>query len=887
MKIILTHEQADMDALASQLGAWLLFPDALPLLPRNINRNGRNYLATFGEDLPYVAFEDLPRKDIKLLILVDTQSMITLKGMSDQTRVMVYDHHPLREDIHPEWELHLTQSGSNVSQMVSRIHEKGLDLTPLQATTLALGLYEDTGSFTYGSTTHEDLQAAAFCVEQGANLDIVGQYLYPPLSTGQRALYDRLMKNIKTLQVEDQTILAVKADAMDVQDEISSVAHKMREVLNPDALLLLVSTQQGIRLVARSTTDQVDVSSIAEEMGGGGHKRAASALIRPEAHLNEEETLQFLEDQFDIMLSHLERHVSPAATVAGIMSKDPLILTPDTSVDEAHRLMQRYGYEGYPVVSDDEVVGLLNRREVDRAISHGLDMTVESLMAAGDVSIQTDASLEALQSLMGKSGWGQIPVVDSEKGDIIGIVTRTDLLKTLTPQPELPTKEEVSQLLAEAVPPERLALLQTLAEEADKVNLPIFVVGGFVRDLLLKRPSLDFDIVVEGDAIFFARRLADRLGGRVLTHHRFGTAKWDISEIREALLNRLPFERSAGQANRLPETLDLITARTEFYEQPAALPTVESSSIKMDLHRRDFTINTLALRLDGVHYGSVHDYWGGMSDLHKGHIRVLHALSFVDDATRLLRAIRFEQRFGFEIEPRTRALLDESLPLLKRLTGARIRHEVDQILAESKAPAMLGRCATLGVLQAIHPALPWNQDLAAHLQDLAAASPDPAWDISNQADHHLSLKQILGYLVWLGLLPEPTLRSISSRLRFKSNLKRLLIETSKVNQTLADLPGRKPSEIVHALEKAPRLSLYAAYHVNEAQALREPLWKFVNQWAAITLHTTGDDLRELGLRPSPAYGQILTTLRDAWLDGELQSKAEEKALLNKLVSEID
>lgn len=885
MKIILTHEQADMDALASQLGAWLLYPDALPMLPRNINRNGRRYLQAFGQDLPFISFDDLPREAIDTLILVDTQSMITLKGMSDQTRVIVYDHHPLREDLDPDWELHLVQSGSNASQMVARIQEKGLALTPLQATTLALGLYEDTGSFTYGSTTTEDLRAGAFCIEQGANLDTVGQFLYPPLSPGQRELYDRLMKNVQTLMVEDQTILAAMADAMDVQDEISSVAHKMRDVLNPDALLLLVSTQQGIRLVARSTTDQVDVSSLAEEMGGGGHKRAASALIRPGEHLNEEQTHQFLQEQYKAMLSNLARHVSPAATVAGIMSKDPLILTPDTSVEEAHRLMQRYGYEGYPVVLDGDVVGLLNRREVDRAISHGLDLTVESLMAAGEVAIQPDASLETLQSLMGKSGWGQIPVVDSDHGEIIGIVTRTDLLKTLTPQPELPSQEQVAQMLADAVPPARLALLHTLAEEADKVNLPIFVVGGFVRDLLLERPSLDFDIVVEGDAIFFANRLADRLGGRVLTHHRFGTAKWDISKTRSQLLKSLPLNPEEGRAGRLPETLDLITARTEFYEQPAALPTVESSSIKMDLHRRDFTINTLALRLDGEHYGKIHDYWGGLSDLHKGHIRVLHALSFVDDATRLLRAVRFEQRFGFTIEPRTRALMAESLPLLKRLTGARLRHEINQILAEPGAAVMLARLDELGILETIHPALPWSQNLADQMNTLDVESIDPAWGLSKQADH-LSLKQKLSYLIWLGRLPEPTLRAIASRLRFKSDLKRLLLETSKVNRALPGLVGSKPSEIVHALEKTPRLALYAACINTRDQAQRDLLWQFISQWESVAPHTTGDDLREMGLQPSPAYGQILDALRDAWLNGEIHSKEEEAQLLDKLVSEI-
>ena len=884
MKVILTHEQADMDALASQLGAWLLFPEALPILPRNINRNGRRYLKRFGKDLPHIEYEEMPREPIDTIFLVDTQSLITLKGMSDDTRIVVYDHHPKREDLDPKWDLHLINFGANVSQMVARIRDKNIPLSDIHATTLALGLYEDTGSFTYGSTTTEDLQAAAFCINQGANLDIIGEFLYPPLSEAQRMLYDRLMKHVQTLKIKNQTILAVKADAMDVPDEISSVAHKMRDVLNPDALLLLVSTTQGIRLVARSTSDQVDVSSIAEVMGGGGHKRAASALIRPKKTLNEAETETFLAKCFEKMVSNLHKHVKSAITVASIMSKDPLILTPETSAQEAHRLMQRYGYEGYPVVSGEKVVGLLNRREVDRARSHGLDLTVESLMAAGDVSIPPEASLETLQTLMGSTDWGQVPVVSQETGEIIGIVTRTDLLKTLTAQPELPSQEEVSKKLSDAVPPARLSLLHALAEEADKINLPIFVVGGFVRDLLLDRPSLDFDVVVEGDAIYFARRLADHYGGRVLTHKRFGTAKWHISSIRDKLARQLPL---AGQTkvDQLPESLDLITARTEFYEQPAALPTVESSSIKMDLHRRDFTINTLALRLDGEHYGQIYDYWGGLSDLRKGNIRVLHALSFVDDATRLLRGVRFEQRFDFQIEQRTLDLMEESLPLLNKLTGARLRHEINQILEEPNAPAMLARLDSLGILKAIHPALPWNDAIEEQLGQLEINRVDPTWDLPQHSDS-LNLQQTLSYLVWLGQLPEMTLRSIVSRLRFKSDIKKLLISTSQLNQTLVQLVNAPPSYVVRQLDNVPRIAIYAAYLINTEASLRKPLWMYVSQWDGVMPHTTGDDLREMGLPPSPAYGTILSALRDAWLDGGIHSQAEEERLLSTLISDL-
>jgi len=873
-----------MDALASQLGAWLLQPDALPILPRKINRNGRRFLARFGDKLPYVDFNDMPREPIETVILVDTQSLITLKGMSEDTKIVVYDHHPKRGDLDPTWQLHLVHYGANATQMVARIREAGIKLTRIQATTLALGLYEDTGSFTYGSTAPEDLDAAGFCIASGADIDLLSEYLYPPLSLEQRKLYDRLLKNIQTYTIDDQTILAAKADAMDVQDEISSVAHKMRDVLNPDALLLLVLTPQGIRLVARSTSDRVDVSAIAEEMGGGGHKRAASALIRPDKDLDGEVLLQFLDAQFSQMIANLNNHISPERTVGSIMSKDPLILSPDTTVGEAHRLMQRYGYEGYPVVSDGEVVGLLNRREVDRAISHELDLTVESLMDAGDIKISPDASLEELQSLMGTSSWGQVPVVSPENGEIIGIVTRTDLLKTLTPKPDMPTQEEIAEKLADAVPPARLALLRLLASEADKINLPIFVVGGFVRDLLLERPSLDFDIVVEGDAIFFANRLADRFGGRVLIHQRFGTAKWDIANLREDLIDLMHLD--SGDPSNLPENLDLITARTEFYEQPAALPTVESSSIKMDLHRRDFTINTLALRVDGEHYGTIYDYWGGLSDLHKGHIRVLHALSFVDDATRLLRAVRFEQRFDFQIEPRTLALMKESLPLLDKLTGARLRHEINQILAEPKAPDMMARLDELGILKTIHPALPWNTAIRQPFQKLDTKDIDPIWELPEHSDH-LDLRQTLSYLLWLGGLPEMTLRSIASRLRFKSDLRKLLVATSNLNLELPGLMNAKPSYVVHALEKMPRLAIYAAYLSSERDEFRKPLVSYVREWSFVEPMTTGDDLREMGLRPSPAYGSILTALRDAWLDGEVDSVEAEKAYLAELIAEVE
>jgi tRNA nucleotidyltransferase (CCA-adding enzyme) len=372
------------------------------------------------------------------------------------------------------------------------------------------------------------------------------------------------------------------------------------------------------------------------------------------------------------------------------MSGRPHVLSPETSVADAARLMQQYGYEGYPVVENGKVIGLLTRKVVDKALNHKLNSTAANLMDANEIWVNPDDSLQHLQSRMTDSGWGQIPVVDPASGSVIGIVTRTDLLKTLTPRLTGKNRKNLGPQLINALSANHLAIIRSIAAEAIEQKLPIYVVGGFVRDLMLDRPSIDFDIVVEGDAIQMAKNVAAKFGGRVTVHTRFGTAKWYLDE-------------SAFQGADIPEFLDFITARLEFYAHPTALPTVERSSIKFDLHRRDFTINTLALRLDGRFFGELYDFWGGLSDIKDRLIRVLHSLSFVDDPTRMLRAIRFEQRFGFQIEDRTLQLMLDARELLGNISGDRIRHEINLILDEEYCVQILSRLADLGLLTAIHP----------------------------------------------------------------------------------------------------------------------------------------------------------------------------------------
>ncbi len=687
MRIILTHEQADFDALAALLGAVLLHDRDIAITPRRMNRNVRAFYHLYRDDLPFQDIRDLPAEQIENLTLVDTQSLITLKGMTKNTRVQVIDHHQEKENLPDDWVVKIEKTGAATTLLVEAIQETGIALSPIQATLLLLGIYEDTGSLAYASTTARDIRCAAFLVEQGASLKIASSYLNPPLSADQRELYEKLLSNSVTHTIHHLQLITASASGIGLVEEISSIAHKIRDLLEPDGLFIMVATDEGYRLVMRSTNDNVNVAAIAKHFGGGGHDRAAAALIqrRPD---EEAGLFTRMDEIMTELISVLPRYVRPTVTVHQIMSKRPRLINPDTSAQDASKLMQRYGYEGFPVVENGKVLGLLTRRAVDRALSHKLNLKAASLMEAGQVQVLPTDSLEHLQRVMTDTGWGQIPVMHPEKNDIVGIVTRTDLLKTLGLGTDKRLQINLAHKLNETVLPARLKLLSIMAEEAAEQHMAVYIVGGFVRDLILGQPSQDFDIVVEGDAIGLARRLVNRFGGKLITHARFSTAKWYIRECKTDLFQLLDVPDGDATAD-LPEFLDLITSRTEFYDKPTALPTVERSSIKLDLHRRDFTINTLAIRLDGHHYGELLDFWGGHNDLQKGIVRVLHSLSFIDDPTRMLRAVRFEQRFGFEIEQRTLDLMMEAVDQLHVVTGERLRHEMDLLLSEKRPAKML------------------------------------------------------------------------------------------------------------------------------------------------------------------------------------------------------
>ncbi|MFQ5813159.1 MAG: CBS domain-containing protein, partial [Anaerolineae bacterium] len=553
-------------------------------------------------------------------------------------------------------------------------------------------------------------------------------------------------------------------------------------------------------------------------------------------------------------------------TVGQIMSHGVHTLPPDTTVAEATEMMRRYGHEGFPVVEEGRIVGILTRGQIDRALQLGFDKApVDLYMYKGEVSVSPDDSVQKLQDVMMEHSLGQVPVV--EGGEIIGIVTRTDLIKLWSAPPQRPRRAEIAQLIEDALPAPLLELIQQASQTAAQMGSSLYVVGGFVRDLLLGTPTLDLDLVVEGNAIALAKRLQKKVGGRVTSHARFGTAKL----ILDAKAFPIPY-------------LDFVTARTEFYEHPTALPQVERSSIKQDLHRRDFTINTLAICLDPDRYGELLDFYGGEQDLKRGLIRVLHSLSFVEDPTRMLRAARLEQRLGFRLEERTEELIGNALDLLDRTTGERIRHELHLILEEQMPEGALCRLDELGVLTQIHPTLKcddWLRERFGRLREsLEAGSWKPA-----ASDQQIS---ILYLALMTYRLSAPDLESLVKRLKISSEdatlsrqVNRLLFSTSELVKT------HRPSAIYRLLEHYSGPAIFVLWIATDSEPVRERLELHHRTLRFVEPEIDGEYLKALGLKPSPLFGRILSALRDARLDGKVSNLEEEEAFVEKLLAKSE
>ncbi len=429
----------------------------------------------------------------------------------------------------------------------------------------------------------------------------------------------------------------------------------------------------------------------------------------------------------------------------------------------------------------------------------------------------------------------------------------------------------ISVILGEAT----ARLIDIIARRAQVEELALFLVGGVVRDLLLRRPKLDLDFVLESDAIGFAEALAADFGGALQRHKPFVTATWALdASVAEKL--SLP---SAG----LPDHIDFARARSETYAYPTALPEVAPSSIERDLWRRDFSLNTLALQLSPAQAaGTLLDVCGGLKDLEQRRIRVLHERSFVDDPTRILRALRFARRYGFEIEPETAEWIREALPMLGRITGIRLGSEFELILQEDKAADIILGLQDMGALERIHSAFRVSPELEQRLS--MTLDGMPRWAEIATAD--LALR----WSLLLADISERDAHAVCRRLDMTQALTRSVAAGAKLVADAGRLSetGSRPSEIARLLDGAPEVSLLAAWiALSHRPEARRNIDDYCGIWRHQRPSINGVDLKRMGIPPGPRYKYLLERLRSARIDGDIDTPEEEARFLQALITECN
>ena len=863
MRIVTTHLSADFDALGSLAAAVLFDPGARIVFPGSQEAGVRRFLAAEKPRLAEVRLRELRRATIEAATVVDCSNLRRLGEVGELILksgcpVGVFDHHPHSGDLPPGSTTVTAAVAATCTVMVQELQRRGIEPDAETASLLLLGIFEDTGGLTYSDTTPVDVAAVAWLLERRARLEWVRRYVLRPLEPEQLELLNQLVEGAVEHQEGGARIVVTVTRPSEQVEEAAYVVHRYAEIFDVPVVLALLEVPPQLVVIARSTHPHIDAGRLLTPFGGGGHATAAAARLRGRSAVEVSEAL----------LAEI-RALLAAGWTAGALATPHLHTCPsDLTAAGAKERIVRLRINAMPVEQGGELIGVVTRQILDSAIGHGLgDRPVTTVMRPEVPTVSPDTPVEELEHLF-MEGHARFVVVPLTGGR--GIITRMDLYRRLYERQlaagtgvdrrlggARPVVHGVAHQLRRVLSPALLDVLAAVGEIAAESKVGAYLVGGAVRDAMLGRAVEDIDVVAEGNGIDLARALVERRGGRYHAHEPFLTA-----------VVRLP-----GGVR-----LDVATARTEYYRSPAALPEVATSALRQDLYRRDFTINAMAIDLAPARFGELVDFFGGRRDLQRRQIRVLHSLSFLDDPTRAIRAVRFATRLGFEIAAETRHLVSVAVRegVFDNLSGERLRDELVDLLEEEHPVEALAELERLEVLAAVLPGVRWSAALRRFLGDVGEML---AWS---------RLEEVYDGPGWVA-----TLAALVSRAGERvgaAAVERLVIGGARgrvvagaragVETILAVLAreGVRPSEVVHVLERhepALRVVAMAAARAEVRRQLRQAL----TRWLRVDVGITGDELVRAGVPAGPALGEVLRRARAAVIDGEIP---REKVLAHAL-----
>ena len=843
--LITCHSNADFDALAAMCAAALIYGPCDVLFPGTQEAN----LQTFYQELkerpgaaPGCTFLDDRVPDFSKygrLVAVDTRRRSRLRHVwplldNPGTRIEVWDHHPeTSDDVHAHV-CHAEICGAVTTLLIEEIQKLNIAVPRETATVLGLGIYSDTGSFSFSSVTQRDFAAAGWLLGRGMDINIISEKTAFSMTKEHIRALNALLESAQTYHINGADVVLAEATLDSYLDDFAFLAHKMMEMEKFDILFAIGRMDDRIQIVARSRSHAVNVGAVCAAFGGGGHAYAASASVRDKT----------LSEVRDGILTQLYLQEEGEKTARDYMSQPAIGIEEGHTIAEADELMLHFGLKTMPVFAPmtRRCTGLIDSQITQKAIAHGLaGAPLTDYMRRNLKTLPVTATLRDITTVIVGARQRLVPIV-SGGSSVVGVVSRTDLINIFAQEPgrmnptdRAPKSRNMGRTMRDRLPKDVLDILEKAGALGRSRQTPVYVVGGFVRDLLLKTPNHDIDLVVEGDGIGFARAFAGVLGGRVRVHKKF-------------LTSVVIFPGAGGKEERV----DVATARLEYYESPAALPTVEHSSIKMDLYRRDFTINALAIRLDCEPMGEIVDFFGGQKDIRDRVIRVLHTLSFVEDPTRCLRAVRFEQRYHFRIGPATEKLIknDVSLKLLDKLSPSRLFNEFEHICAEETAILCIRRLHELGILQAIHPQLSINPD---RKEMLIRTAKVMAWYRLLYINEEMR-PWLVYFLVLCSSLTYAVTLEVFRRLGIPPALKNEVLGCREKARSLRSslkrltaTPGFRVSALCAMLRPLPvEFVLYLMADM-EVPETRRALSRYITVWRTEKPGVDGSDLKKLGL----------------------------------------
>jgi len=817
----------------------------------------RRFLRESGYPVPEVKLREARRARWDEVVVVDTRNPARLGEAwelirRDHCSITLIDHHVTEPDTLGADVLHERAVGATCTIVASLFADRGIAPTPDEASLLLMGIYEDTGGLSYRDTTPEDLRIAAWLIEQGGALDWVRRWVLRGLQPEQFDLLNRLVEGTEEVRLNGIPVSLATVDVDRYHEEAAYVVHRWVETFELAVGIAMLVRPPHVNLILRSRVQGLHLGRVAQRFGGGGHATAASARVGG----------KMLVEVREALIDALETEMPPPVAAGDVAVRRIFTVARETTVVDAKDRLNQLRVNALPVTDGSETVfvGMVTRQVLDRAVGHGLgDRPVETVMQPEVPTVDAATPLEELHEVFLERSH-RFVVVESA-GCPVGIVTRMELFRRLYQRQrevgesldnrmaaERPVSQPVSRMLREVAPEWVQQILLVARRVADAQGLAVYLVGGVVRDLLLGRANEDVDVVVEGDGIAFAEALAETIGGRCHPHRPFLTAVVTSPD---------------GQR------VDVASARTEFYRTPAALPDVETSLIRQDLYRRDFTINSLAIVLGGDRHGELIDFFGGRKDLRRKEIRVLHSLSFIDDPTRAIRAVRYARRLAFVISSDTRSLIHMAIRegVFERLSGQRLKRELELLLAEPHPPQSVALLADLGLVQAIIPDLGWDETVDAFLLEVEG---QVAWyQVEGLGEPP---RRWLLYLGGLALSSgERAGRLLAERLRLTGADRRLLEGLPDEAWRLTDvaLHADRRSVVVEAVEVAPAEALLLAMAGLDL-APRRRLADAVEAAQRVEAPVSGAQLIEAGVPPGKHVGKAIRRARNAVLDGELE-----------------